>query len=65
MVAVETDPRVTTALSHWAGRTVADGVPPVEHLHVKDGGHVVNDLPHRYRPQSADLLAQQLRAEPV
>jgi 2,6-dihydroxypseudooxynicotine hydrolase len=34
---------------------------PVEMLVVEDGTHVVNNRPHRYRPQTADWLAEQLK----
>ncbi len=34
---------------------------PVELLVVEDGTHVVNNRPYRYRPQTADWMAEQLR----
>jgi hypothetical protein len=34
---------------------------PVELLIIADGGHVANNRVHRYRPQSADWMADQLR----
>ena len=45
-----------------AQRLVTETSGPVEHLHVEAGSHVVNNLPHRYRPQTADWLARQLQA---
>ena len=48
-----------------AQRLVAQARGPVDHLHIEDGSHVVNNLPHRYRPQSADWLAAALDAHPV
>lgn len=45
-----------------AARLVAAASGPVDQLAVPEGSHVVNNLPHRYRPQSADWLADHLRA---
>lgn len=42
-------------------RLVAAVSGPVDHLDVPEGGHVVNNLPHRYRPQVADWLSDHLR----
>ena len=33
-----------------------------DHLDIAEGSHVVNNLPHRYRPQTADWLADHLAA---
>ena len=43
-----------------AQRLVAESAGPADHLHVPEGNHVVNNLPHRYRPQTADWLASHL-----
>ena len=34
---------------------------PVELLLIEDGNHVANNRPYRYRPQTADWMAAQLR----
>lgn len=41
-------------------RLARDVKGPVELLIVEDGTHVVNNRPHRYRPQTADWMAEQL-----
>jgi alpha-beta hydrolase superfamily lysophospholipase len=45
-----------------AARLVSAVRGPVDHLHVEDGTHVSNNRPFRYRPQSADWLADVLKA---
>jgi 2,6-dihydroxypseudooxynicotine hydrolase len=45
-----------------ARRLAAEASGPVELLLVAEGNHVANNRPYRYRPQSADWLAAQLRA---
>lgn len=47
---------------HHAQRLVNAAAGPVDHLHVAEGSHVVNNLPHRYRPQTADWLAARLES---
>jgi 2,6-dihydroxypseudooxynicotine hydrolase len=44
-----------------SGRLAREVKGPVELLIVEDGTHVVNNRPHRYRPQTADWLAEQLK----
>ncbi len=44
-----------------ADRLAREAKGPVEILLVEDGTHVVNNRPHRYRPQTADWMAEQLR----
>jgi 2,6-dihydroxypseudooxynicotine hydrolase len=44
-----------------AERLAKEAKGPVGFLLVEDGNHVVNNRPHRYRPQTADWLAAQLR----
>lgn len=44
-----------------AQRLAAEVAGPVELLIVEGGNHVVNNLPYRYRPQTADWLANQLK----
>jgi len=45
-----------------ADRLAHEAKGPVELLIVEDGSHVVNNRPHRYRPQTADWMARQLKA---
>jgi 2,6-dihydroxypseudooxynicotine hydrolase len=45
-----------------AERLAAEARGKVELLVVEDGNHVVNNRPYRYRPQTADWLAEQLGA---
>jgi len=47
---------------HHAERLAAEAKGPVELLVIEDGSHVANNRPHKYRPQSADWMADQLRA---
>jgi hypothetical protein len=35
---------------------------PAELLIIEDGNHVANNRAYRYRPQTADWMAEQLRA---
>ncbi|HZP76839.1 MAG TPA: alpha/beta fold hydrolase [Pseudolabrys sp.] len=42
-------------------RLAREAKGPVELILVEDGTHVANNRPHRYRPQSADWMAAQLR----
>jgi 2,6-dihydroxypseudooxynicotine hydrolase len=44
-----------------AERLAREVAGPVELLVVDDGTHVVNNRPYRYRPQTADWMAEQLR----
>jgi 2,6-dihydroxypseudooxynicotine hydrolase len=44
-----------------AERLAREVAGPVELLVVDEGTHVVNNRPHRYRPQTADWLAEQLK----
>jgi 2,6-dihydroxypseudooxynicotine hydrolase len=43
-----------------AERLAAEAKGKVELLIVEDGNHVVNNRPYRYRPQTADWMAEQL-----
>ena len=47
---------------HHAERLAREVKGPVELLVIEDGSHVANNRPHKYRPQSADWMAEQLRA---
>lgn len=48
------------------GRRLADEVSgPVQLLVMEDGSHVCNNRSYRYRPQTADWLAEQLGSESV
>jgi 2,6-dihydroxypseudooxynicotine hydrolase len=44
-----------------AQRLAREAAGPVELLVVDEGTHVVNNRPHRYRTQTADWMAEQLR----
>jgi 2,6-dihydroxypseudooxynicotine hydrolase len=44
-----------------AQRLSREATGPVEMLVIENGTHVVNNRPHRYRTQTADWLAEQLR----
>jgi fermentation-respiration switch protein FrsA (DUF1100 family) len=48
-----------------AERLAREASGPVELLLVEDGNHVVNNRPYRYRSQSADWMAHQLKADPA
>jgi 2,6-dihydroxypseudooxynicotine hydrolase len=45
-----------------AERLAAEVSGPVELLVIEDGNHVANNRPYRYRPQTADWMAEQLDA---
>ena len=45
-----------------AQRLAAEVSGPVELLVIEDGNHVANNRPYRYRPQTADWMADQLGA---
>jgi dienelactone hydrolase len=45
-----------------AQRLAAEVSGPVELLIIEDGNHVANNRPYRYRPQTADWMADQLGA---
>lgn len=45
-----------------AKRLAAEAKGPVELLVIEDGTHVAHNRPYRYRPQSADWMAEQLGA---
>ena len=46
------------------GRLAAEARGPVELLVIDDGNHVAHNRPYRYRPQSADWMAERLGAVP-
>ncbi len=46
-----------------AQRLAAEAKGPVQLLVIEDGNHVAHNRPYRYRPQSADWMAQQLGAQ--
>jgi 2,6-dihydroxypseudooxynicotine hydrolase len=48
-----------------AERLAAEAGGEVELLVVEDGNHVVNNRPYRYRPQTADWMAERLGAGPA
>lgn len=46
-----------------AKRLAAEAKGPVELLVIEDGNHVAHNRPYRYRPQSADWMAEELGAQ--
>ena len=47
-----------------AERLAAEVKGPCELLIISDGNHVANNRPYRYRPQTADWMAEQLGVDP-
>ena len=45
-----------------AERLAREVAGPVELLVIEDGNHVANNRPYRYRPQTADWMAERLGA---